>query len=113
MNLSPLSDVPFGDRDAFYDFMLAHGIAHKKIALVMFANDDQYDTYPLFDTPFEDTDWRLTHQSEHQSIYTLLGLQGLPDLARVDFDDQEQYEDWFLQHRLVHEIINAALGITS
>lgn len=113
MNLSPLSIIPFDDPEAFEDFSLAHGMAHQKIAEVMYAQDLQYDTYPLMDTPDKDTDWKLTHYTEHQSIYFLLELAGLPDLATVDFHKEDEFNDWFFQHQQVHAIINAALGIVS
>ena len=111
MNLSPFQDTPFGDEDAFEAFQLAHGLAHAKIAQTMFNTSKFYNVYPLFDTPDYDRDWKLFHYTEHQSIFNLLDMSDLPDLATVDFNKQDEYEDWMLQHTLVHARINIALGI--
>lgn len=113
MNISPFTDTPFGDEDAFSDFQLVHGLSHDKIAAVMYAQDLTYTTYPLMDSPDYDRDWLLTHQEEHQSIFNRLGLSGLPDLATVDLKKEGEYSDWMFLHQQVHQAINAALGITS
>lgn len=112
MNLSPFSDLPFDDEDAFADFQLAHGLAHDRIAAAMYALSKVYNTYPLMEEPSKDKDWLLTHQSEHESIFTLLGMTGLPDLTTVDLSKQDEFDDWMLLHRQIHERINATLGIT-
>lgn len=111
MNISPWTDIPFDDDDAFRDFQLVHGLSHDRIAAVMYGTSKFYQTYPLYDTPREDSGWKLDHQTEHQSIFTLLALTGLPDLATVDFDKQDEFENWMLLHQQVHQRINAALGI--
>ena len=111
MNLSPFSDLPFGDDDAWDDFSLAHSLAHDKIAQVMYSNSNYYETYPLEETPQHDRNWLLNHQSEHQSIFSLLNLTGLPDLSTVDFAKQDEFEDWVFLHSQIHTTINAQLGI--
>lgn len=111
MNIAIFTDAPFDDQDAFRDFQLSHGIAHDQIAKTMFAQGLQYGTYPLYETPREDKSWLLDHQTEHESIYYLLGLTGMPDLATVSFDKQDEYEDWMLLHQQVHSLINDTLGI--
>lgn len=111
MNISPWSDTPFDDPDAFADFLMVHGLSHDRIAQVMYANSDNYTVYPLYDSPHDNHDWALTHYSEHQSIFELLDLTGLPDLASVNFDDEEEFETWMQLHQQVHERINTELGI--
>ncbi len=111
MNLTPFSDNPFDDDDAFKDFGLAHGLAHDKIAAVMYDAGFFYEAYPLYDARANDRDWLLTHQQEHQSIFAQLGLNGLPDLATVDLRNEDEWEDWNDQHAQIHERINAFLGI--
>lgn len=113
MNISPWTDTPFDDSDAFDDFALVHGMSHEKIAAVMFNAGSVYTTYPLLDTPDYDRNWLVTHQQEHQSIYNLLGLSGLPDLATVDLKKEDEFYDWLLAHQQIHTIINANLGIAS
>ena len=112
MNLAPWTDTPFDDEDAFDDFQLVHGLAHDKIAAVMYPLGFVYTTYPLYETPNYNIDWLLTHQEEHQSIFAQLGMTGLPDLASVDLKKDEEYQDWMLLHQQVHQQINSFLGIT-
>ena len=51
------------------------------------------------------------HQFEHEAIYTLLGLVGMPDLSSSDLDDKQQWQDWQQTHQDVHTYINNVLGI--
>jgi hypothetical protein len=110
MNLSPFVDTPFDDPDAWDAFELAHGAAHEKVFSVLSSLGKSLNHYPLFDLQ-ENTDWKLIHQSEHESIFRLLGLTGLPDLTSIDLDKQEEFEDWMAYHAQVHARINAFLGI--
>lgn len=103
--------MPPDDDDAFADFSLIHALSHDRIAKAMYANANYYTTYPLYETPDHDHDWLLNHQAEHQSIFTLLGMTGLPDLATVDLTKPEEREDWLLLHMQIHQRINAALNI--
>lgn len=112
MNLSPWTDIPFKDDDAFLDFQMAHALAHIKIAQVMYGLGSTYSVYPLMETPKSDADWKLNHQSEHESIYFDLGLTGVPDLSTVDFNDEGEFNDWMLLHQQVHQFINSTLNIT-
>lgn len=111
-SVSVWQDTPFDDKEAFDDFILVHAIVHDKIAAVMYGQDLQYTTYPLLDTPDYNRDWMLTHQQEHQSIYNLLGLSGLPDFATTDLSEEGPYQDFMLLHTQVHQQIGLALGIT-
>lgn len=113
MNIAPWVDTPFDDADAFGDFQMVHGLAHDDIASVMYQLNNVYTTYPLMDATTENKDWLLTHQQEHASIYALLGLTGLPDLATVDLRKDDEYTDWLNLHNQIHTVINATLGITS
>jgi hypothetical protein len=112
MNLSPFVDTPFEDPEAWEAFELAHGASHEKIFQVLAKLGKPLNHYPLFDLQ-ENTDWKLIHQQEHQSIFNLLGLTGLPDMTSMDLDKRDEFEDWMAYHAQVHARINAALGITS
>lgn len=113
MNLAPWTDIPWGDEDALLDFYMVHGMTHNNIANVMYAQDLFYVTYPLMDAKRYDKDWLLIHQAEHESIYSQIGLQGMPDLASVDFGKEDEFYDWHLLHKQVHANINAVLGIVT
>lgn len=111
MNIAVWTDTPFDDADAFLDFQLAHVLAHDRIAQVLYSGSGFYQTYPLYDENHGDAGWKLDHQTEHESIFTLLQMDGLPDLTTVDFDKRDEFENWMLLHQQVHERINNALGI--
>lgn len=111
MNLQPYQDTPFDDDDAFMDFQMALQLNHDTIAQRMFANGDFYKTYPLIDEPWNVKDWQLTLQQELNSIYALLEMTGLPDLASADLEREQDFSD-FMQLLVNAEArVNAALGI--
>lgn len=112
MNVAPFTDCPFDDSDAFADFALVLGLAHERIAQVMFANSLFYKTYPLIDWKPENRDTIQNLQQELGSIYSLLNLNGLPDFSGVDLKKQDEFEDFMLQIKGVETTINAQLGIT-
>lgn len=113
MNISPFSDIIFGDDEGWEAFELAHGMSHQKIYDVLYSQSKFFLYHPLFDTPLSDHNWLLDHQQEHQSHYVLFGLTGLPDLITVDFSRENEFLDWLLLHAQVHTRINTAAGITS
>lgn len=112
MNLSPFIDTPFEDDEAWEAFELAHGMAHERIYAAMLQKGFMLNHYPLFDLERQ-SDWKLIHYSEHQSLYRALKLTGLPDLATVNLDQKDEFEDFMLYHAQVHSVLNVALGITS
>ena len=112
MNLNPFIDTPFEDPDAWEAFELAHGLAHERIYEAMLQAGKMLEHYPLFDLDRQ-SDWKLIHYSEHQSLYRALNIQGLPDLATVNLDKKDEWEDWMLFHAQVHSVLNVKLGITS
>lgn len=111
MNVRPWCDTPFDDDDAFADFTLVLGLAHERIAQVMFANSLFYKTYPLMDWKPENRDTIQNLQQELGSIFGLLNLSGLPDFSGVDLKKQDEFEDFMLQLQQVETTINAQLGI--
>ena len=112
MNVAPWADTPPGDEEAFSDFTLVLGLAHNRIAAVMFENSLVYATYPIMDGTIGNTDWLQNLQQELQSIFTLLDLTGLPDFSGVDLRKDDEFEDFMLQLQQVEARINATLGIS-
>lgn len=104
-------DVPFDDREAFDDFTLALSVNHRHIAAIMFPAGKVYEVYPL-NVRFEHAkDWQQNLQQELQSIFTLNGLTGLPDLSGADLRNEEEFDDFMDQLIFVEAKINLFLGI--
>lgn len=109
---TPILQFPFGNEQEYRDFLLYHQLDHDLIYQSIIGSGLQFQKYPLMDARYPtDTDWLNNHQLEHQEIYDVLGLSGLPDLSSVDFTKQDQFEAWHDLHRDVHTLINNTLGI--
>ena len=104
------ADAPFGNQEAFNDFLGQHDLAHTTIASTMARKGSVLNVVPLADTPVDNKDWLLDHYSTHVEIGRYIG-QSVPDISSVDLKNEEQYLDWMLLHAQLHEQINAALGI--
>jgi hypothetical protein len=112
VNIAIYADTPFGDEDAFNEFLGHHAAAHKGIAETMMRSGLQSNSIPLADTPMDNQPWMLDHYQLHIGIGSQIGL-GTPDLASYDLKDETQYTDWMAVHSALHSAINAKLGITS
>ena len=112
MNIAIVSDAPFGNVDAFNDFLGVHDIAHQTIARFLASAGRPLNSVPLADTPVDNPDWMLDHYQIHVSIGSAI-RQSVPDLSSVDLTNEEQYRDWMLIHADLHEQINYALRITT
>ena len=112
MNLTPAADAPFGDEDAFNDFLGQHEVAHNTIAAYLIRKGKVMGMYPLAQSPIGNTDWLLDHNQMHQQIAQMTGLI-VPDLSEVDFQNEQEYSDWMLDHAQIHEQINQTLGINT
>ena len=112
MNLTPSADAPFGNEEAFNDFLGNHEVAHNTIALYLQRAGKNMAVYPLSQSPIENSDWLLDHNQMHQQIAQLSGLI-VPDLSEVNFKNEEEFSDWMLAHAQVHEQINQTLGINT
>lgn len=111
MNLGPFQDIPTSDSDGFDDFKFNLQVNHDTIAQRMFALNLVYKTYPLVDSLRHTKDWQQNLQQELGSIFSLLGMSGLPDFASVDLDREEDFHDFLQQLVFVERRINATLGI--
>jgi hypothetical protein len=115
MNLDIASDNPFGDADAFNDFLGQHEIAHQQINEFMQRKGLDPQSFPLCGNPETDPNWLSDHYQLHINEFLLLNLgeDNLPDISVVNFKDQEQYSDWMYTHSQIHDYVNQVLGITS
>jgi hypothetical protein len=108
------SNNPF-DEDSFVDFLGVNELSHQTINEFMQRKGLKPTILPLNSDPRVNQQWLQDHWVQHQNEFLLLGLgiDNLPDLSVVDFNDEEQYLDWMQQHASVHDYVNSVLGITS
>ena len=111
MNLGPFQSIEFEDNDGFDDFKMNLQLNHTRIAQVMFAQGLVYQTYPLIDSVEHNKDWQQNVQKELGSIYALLDLSGLPDLAGSDLSKEEDWDTFFQVLVQVELNINFVLDI--
>lgn len=112
MNIAPACDAPFGNEEAFLEFLGANEVAHIAIGSALAREGHLVSSPPPMGNPEETPDWLLDHWQRHRDECAPLGIP-VPDLSTVDFSDEFQYYDWMLQHKNLHQNQNAALGITS
>lgn len=110
MDMMTFVDTPFGDQDAFKDFLFNNSRAHHDVATKLEQMGHSIDAYPLTDMS-DENDWKEIHNQTHQQEFSLLGLIGLPDLSEVDLKDEQQYDDWMQAHADAHFAVNTALGL--
>lgn len=111
MNLQPFQDVEYDDAESMEDFKMSLQINHDKIAQVMFGNSLFYKTFPLIDSAQHNKDWQQNLQQELTSIFTLLDLNGLPDLASADLNREDDFSDFMDLLIQTEGTINRTLGI--
>ena len=110
MSIAIFEKTPFGDENAFADFLGAHYIEHQTIASKLAASGILIRMVPLGDSPVDSRDWMLDHYQIHKDISSHAG-GGIPDFSAFDLTDEKQYADWMRLHTAVHVNINAQLGI--
>ncbi len=110
MNLSIYEIMPFGDEDALKDFVLANALSHSLIDKVLGVKGKFVMGFPLQDISDPQT-WLQNHYLMHVSEFEQIGLNGLPDISVVDFENEGQFRDWMKLHSDVHAAENTALGI--
>lgn len=109
--MGPFQSIEFKDNDGFDDFKMNLQLNHTRIAQVMFAQGLVYQTYPLIDSVEHSRDWQLNVQKELASIYALLNLNGLPDLAGSDLNKEEDWDVFFQVLVQVELTINDVLDL--
>jgi hypothetical protein len=109
MDILPSSSFDTNDKNAWAAWNLDHIAAHNTIFEEALKAGYMVSQYPL---DYEKDAWKENHQTVHASLYNQLGLDdGVPDLMDVDFNNQEEFDDWMLYHAQIHQQINEALGL--
>jgi len=96
LNLLPTvlwSAIPFGDRDAFYDWNLQHFLTH--VALAQKTRTSIITLDELRTDPFP-------HAQVHRNLAVALGAADNLDFASFDLTDRDSYLTFMLSHSQVH-----------
>lgn len=109
--LSPLFEMRPKSNVDWESFLLDHNIQHDAIYSALSQQGKFFSKFPIKDAEKGDTDWLNNHQSEHEGIFSALGLTGVSDLSTFDLNNQEQFEIWQQTHNDIHLFINSSLGI--
>lgn len=112
MNIGASVDAPFGNDEAFLDFLGQNEIAHVAFGDALARRGHLVSTPPPIGNPKETSDWLNDHWQRHRDECATLGI-AVPDLSVVDLEQEDQYLDWMLLHANLHARQNLALGITS
>ena len=104
--------VKFGDVDSLQGLLFENGIQHQTFADILADSGVQITRFPIMDAdPNDLEDWLLAHQSEHQSIATVLNLSNPINLLDSDWNNEDSFYDWLSTHLSLHQQISAALGL--
>lgn len=105
-----LSDVPFGDEDAWHNFLFEHAMEHKQFAsAIQSAYSVQVDAVVFADEGDLQT-WLQENSNAHNQELSAIGIDGYVP-ADVDLTDQQAYNDWMAQHAMLHDMTRQALGL--
>jgi hypothetical protein len=109
---TPLLTIPADSEDEWKSFLLYHALDHDRISQALRDRGLLINKFLLTDARGkDDSDWHNDHYAEHQEIYDVLGLTGLPDLASGKLDENDQFMAWQDLHNDVHTLLNLTLGI--
>lgn len=108
-----LRDVEFQGSEAGWEsFDLLHDLAHRRVHTLMLQRGLTPQYVPMGGFPKDGKGSYLQdHNQVHLATATLLGITPPPDISQADFTDQQQFENWFTAHYLIHASENAFLGI--
>ncbi len=111
MSPSLWQDVPYGDSDAWQDFLGVHSIQHGQLDKKILALKPGFalKRYPLGDGG--EGDWLFANQQQHVSECLALGIAGPPDLQSYDLKDKTQFLAWNQLHAQEHKRMNTAAGL--
>ena len=109
-NIAIYADAPFGDENAFNEFLGLNEFAHQTIARFLQGFGVVVPRVPLSESPLDSPGWLLDHWVLHQAEGAALGIPVF-DLSAVDLTEEDQYLDWMRRHAALHNAENLALGI--
>ena len=106
--------LPFGDKDAFVDFLGTHALWHAALDhRIRSQGAPPFPTLPLGDGPVagSEADWHLAHQAVHDGEASGLGLSGSPEFTAYDLDKRDEFASWTWLHAQEHIRLFVAAGL--
>lgn len=94
--------VPFGDKDAFLDWSLAHFLTHVELAKKTFTAIRTLDE--LRTDPFP-------HAQMHRDLSVALSSSDDYDFASYDLTDKDSFANFMLNHALAHSQLQTLAGL--
>ena len=94
--------VPFGDPDAWQDWLLPHYLMHQALAAATGTPLVPIDTL---------RDQLMPHAQMHQDLATALSLPSAWDFAGYDLRNRDSYYEFMLAHASHHVLLTEAAGI--
>jgi hypothetical protein len=110
MNLEIETRMPFGDKEAFMEFLLSNEVAHNTFGAALSRLGHFVTTPNPIGNPMDHPDWLLDHYQRHRDECAPLRIS-VPDIQSVDLKDEVQFSDWMETHANLHSLQNSALGI--
>jgi hypothetical protein len=136
MNIDLDSQIQYGDTEGLRQFFLTHRFVHAQTALAIsqqfsialpsiglasgaaedawselmtarINGESRQPTQPLLD-------WLNLHAQLHQHEYSAVSPSLIaPDLSTVNFNNEEQFNEWMQAHQQMHDAVSQSLGINS
>jgi hypothetical protein len=102
--ISPLlwQSVPFGDPDAYFDFLRSHESWHFELAKATKTR------FQLLDDLRENLQ---PHQTMHDALALAFGITRVADLTSFDLSDEQSWLGWHTLNAQDHERFRIASGI--
>ena len=113
MSIADLFNIPGDDQQLFY-WSRMHLVWHRSCNLAIFQQQDIIlPEYLLDPLPVGDPgQWLQNHQTMHNNLDTLLGVQTY-NLTDVDWGDEQQRIGWFQAHAQLSQQESNALEIST
>lgn len=131
-DLTPYTQIPFGDTEGLTQFFFAHRLNHIAIDQKIITNSLGSPANATIDsqealkswiqqmTKPDETDekaasiffdWLTWHDNLHQAEYNALNLGDSPSIGQFDPKSQGDFYSWMYLHAQMHETLNQAAGI--
>jgi hypothetical protein len=105
------------DPAGFGRWLTGHSLEHTQMSQLVgtvgtpIANIPLYDILSWSDDPARVVFWLNIHQQIHQALRDQSGVTGI-DLSLVDFNDDDDFLVWQLDHSVEHKQLRFAYGLT-
>lgn len=104
------ADVPFGNKEAWQDFLFRHSEEHKRIAASISSKYGKQIDAVVFADEGDMKNWLMENSAAHGQEMQVLGIEAI-NLSDVDLSNEQAYNDWMAQHAMLHQMTQQALGL--